>query len=152
MPINVEDIKKLREQTGAGVMEAKKTLEDSAGDYQKALTDLMSKVASKAAKKSDRQTKDGLVASYIHLGGKAGSLVWLACETDFVAKTDDFKKLAQEIALQACTEDFADVDALVASEYVRDDSKKILDLINEVIAKVGEKIEIRDFKKFDVRS
>jgi elongation factor Ts len=152
MAINIEDIKKLREETGAGMLEVKKALEDNGGDYQKALTELMGKVASKAAKKSDRETKDGLVASYIHLGGKAGSLVWLACETDFVAKTDDFKKLAQEIALQVCTEDFVDVEALTNSEYIRDSSKKISDLINEVTAKVGEKIEIRDFKKFDVRA
>ncbi len=152
MTINVEDIKKLREQTGAGVMEVKKALEDNAGDYQKALTELRGRVSAKAEKKAGRETKDGLIASYIHLGGKAGSLVWLACETDFVAKTDDFKKLAQEIALQVCTEDFTDIAALTDSEYARDASKKISDLINEVIAKVGEKIEIKDFKKFDVRS
>jgi elongation factor Ts len=152
MAINIEDIKKLREETGAGMLEVKKALEDNGGDYSKALTELQGKVASKAAKKADRVTKDGIVASYIHLGGKAGSLVWLACETDFVAKTEDFKKLAQEIALQVCTDDYADVEALVSAEYVRDGSKKISDLINEVTAKVGEKIEIREFKKFDVRA
>lgn len=100
MSINVTDIKKLREETGAGVMEVKHALEENGGDYTKAHALLMSKVSAKAAKKSDRVTKDGLVEAYIHLGGKVGSLLWLACETDFVAKTDEFKKLAHEIAMQ----------------------------------------------------
>ncbi len=152
MTINTTDIKKLREQTGAGVMEVKKALEDNNGDYDKTLTVLMSTVAAKAAKKSDRVTKDGLVEPYIHLGGKSGSLVWVACETDFVAKTDDFKKLAHEIAMQVCTEDFENVEQLMSAEYIRDGSKKISDLVNETTAKVGEKIEIRGFCKFDVRS
>jgi elongation factor Ts len=152
MTINVNDIKKLREATGAGVMEVKKALEENNADYNKTLAALMSTVAAKAAKKSDRVTKDGLVEPYIHLGGKAGSLVWLACETDFVAKTDDFKKLAHEIAMQVCTEDFDNIEQLIAAEYIRDGSKKIQDLINETTAKVGEKIEVRGFCKFDVRS
>ena len=151
MTINIEEIKKLREETGAGVLEVKTALSDSDGNYDKAREVLMAKVASKAAKKADRVTKDGLVEAYIHAGGKVGSLLWIACETDFVAKTDDFKKLAHEVALQVCTEEFADVEALLGAEYVRDPSKKISDLINEIIAKVGEKIEIRGFSKFDVR-
>ncbi len=151
MTINVELIKKLRDETGAGIIEAKKALEENNSDYDKAYAVLMSKVSAKAAKKADRVTKDGLVESYIHMGGKMGSLLWLACETDFVAKTDDFKKLAHEIALQICTSDFKEISEVLESEYIRDPSKKILDLINEVIAKVGEKIEIRGFSKFDVR-
>lgn len=152
MAINTEEIKKLREETGAGILEVKKALEDTGEDYEKARQLLMDKVAGKAAKKVDRVTKDGLVEAYIHAGGKLGSLLWIACETDFVAKTDDFKKLAHEIAMQVCTEDFADIASLVNSEYTRDPTKKVLDLINEVIAKVGEKIEIRGFTKFDVRA
>lgn len=152
MAINVEHIKKLREATGAGVMEAKTALESNGGDYDKALGLLLSIVSNKVAKKADRTTKDGLVEPYIHLGGKVGCLVWLACETDFVAKTDDFKKLAHEIALQVCTEDFNEIEDIVNSEYVRDPSKKISDLINETTAKVGEKIEIKGFVKFDVRA
>jgi elongation factor Ts len=152
MAININEIKKLREETGAGILEVKKALEETGEDYDKARQLLMGKVAGKAAKKADRTTKDGLVESYIHAGGKLGSLLWIACETDFVAKTDDFKKLAHEIAMQVCTEDFTDVESLLSSEYIRDPSKKVLDLINEVIAKVGEKVEIRGFTKFDVRA
>lgn len=152
MSINIEDIKKLREETGAGMLEAKKALEANNGSYALAVAELMKQVAAKAAKKQDRVTKDGLVSSYIHAGGKMGSLVCVACETDFVAKTDDFQKLVREIAMQVCTEDYENTEALLNSEYVRDASKKISDLIVETTAKVGEKIEIRGFCKFDVRA
>jgi elongation factor Ts len=152
MQFKIEDIKKLREETGAGVMEVKQTLEQANGDYSQAYATLMAKVGAKAAKKSERVTKDGLVVSYIHAGGKVGSLIILACETDFVAKTDAFKNLAHEIALQACTEEFKDTDALLVSEYVRDPSKKMQDLVNETIAKTGEKIELRNFVRFDVKA
>jgi len=148
---DIESIKKLREETGAGVLEVKNALEETGGDYDKAHAILMKKVAAKAEKKADRVTKDGLVESYIHLGGKAGSLVLLACETDFVAKTDDFKKLAHEIAMQVCTSEYSSVAEVVEAEYIRDPAKKIQDLINEVIAKVGEKIELRSFVRFDAR-
>jgi elongation factor Ts len=148
---NIEEIKKLREETGAGVLEVKQALEDAGGSYEKARELLMSKVKAKAEKKADRVTKDGLVESYIHMGGQAGSLVLVACETSFVAKTDDFKKLAHEIAMQVCTDNYTDVEMLLNSEYIRDSSKKIKDLINETIAKVGEKIEVRSFVRYDVR-
>lgn len=148
---NVEQIKKLREETGAGVLEVKEALEEFNGDYEKAKEKLMKKASAKAAKKADRVTKDGLVESYIHAGGKVGSLVEVACETDFVAKTDDFQKLVKEIAMQVVTGDYENVEELLASEYIRDGSKKIIDMVNEVTAKVGEKIEVRRFVKFDVR-
>jgi elongation factor Ts len=150
MKLNVKDIKSLREETGAGVLEVKKTLEEFEGDYEKAKEKLMGKVGAKAAKKADRVTKDGLVGSYIHAGGKVGSLVTLACETDFVAKTEDFQKLAQELAMQVCTDDYEKIEDLLKDAYIRDSSKTIQDLINEVIAKVGEKIEVKDFVKLGV--
>jgi len=77
-------------------------------------------------------------------------MVLISCETDFVAKTDAFKKLCQEVAMQVCSEDFKDVQQLLDSEYIRDPSKKILDLVNETIAKLGEKIELVKFVKFSV--
>lgn len=150
MELNVKDIKKLREETGAGVLEVKQALEDSGGDYKKAHEELMKKVGSKAAKKSERVTKDGLIVSYIHAGGRVGTLVYMACETDFVARTEDFQKLCKEIAMQAATGDYKTVEELLNDEYIRDPSKKISDLINETIAKVGEKIEIRKFIKYGV--
>ncbi len=150
MELNVKDIKKLREETGAGVLEVKQALENSGGDYKKAHEELMKKVSSKAAKKSERVTKDGLIVSYIHAGGRVGTLVYMACETDFVARTEDFQKLCKEIAMQAATGDYKTVEELLNDEYIRDPSKKISDLINETIAKVGEKIEIRKFIKYGV--
>ena len=102
--INVELIKKLREETGAGVLDVKQALETHGGDEAKAREDLVKKGLVKAAKKSaEREVKDGLVHSYIHAGGKVGSLVSVACETDFVAKTEQFQKLVHEVALQVCT-------------------------------------------------
>lgn len=131
-------------------MEIRDVLEKTGEDFEKAKEELMKKVASKAAKKSDRIAEDGLVYSYIHSSGKVGSLVLLSCETDFVARTDDFQKLCKEVAMQICTEDYENVESLLNSEYIRDPSKKISDLVNETIAKVGEKIEIRRFAKFTV--
>ncbi len=150
MAINVEIIKKSRDETGAVILEIRDVLEKTGEDFEKAKEELMKKVASKAAKKSDRIAEDGLVYSYIHSSGKVGSLVLLSCETDFVARTDDFQKLCKEVAMQVCTEDYENVESLLNSDYIRDPSKKISDLVNETIAKVGEKIEIRRFAKFTV--
>lgn len=147
---NIEIIKKLRDETGAGLLEIRNILEEVGGDFEKAKEKLMKNVASKAAKKSDRIVEDGLVYSYVHNNGKVGSLVLVGCETDFVAKTDDFQKLCKEIAMQICTESYESVEDLLNAEYVRDPSKKVVDLVNEVTAKVGEKIEIRKFVKFAV--
>jgi len=150
MSIDMEKIKKLRDETGAGILEIKSMLEEVDDDFDKAKEELLKKSASKAAKKSDRVAEDGLVYSYIHNSGKVGSLVLLSCETDFVAKTDDFQKLCREVAMQVCTEEYQNVEELLQSEYIRDPSKKIQDLVNEATAKVGEKIEIRKFTKFSV--
>lgn len=150
MQFNIEDIKNLREETGAGVLEVKQALENSAGDVAKAKEALIKNLASKAAKKEGRTAADGLIYSYIHATGKIGSLVEVACETDFVAKTDAFKKLCQEIAMQVCASNFANVTELNGSEYIRDSGKKIQDIVNEATAKTGEKIEIKRFVKFVV--
>ena len=150
MSNNIEIITKLRDETGAGILEIKNMLEEQGDNYDKTKEELLKKSAAKAAKKSDRVAEDGLVYSYIHNSGKVGSLVLLSCETDFVAKTEDFQKLCKDIAMQVCSEDYEDLEKLLESEYIRDPSKKISDLINEAVAKVGEKIEIRKFAKFSV--
>ncbi|AHB40447.1 TPA: translation elongation factor Ts [candidate division WWE3 bacterium] len=150
MELNIKDIKNLREETGAGVLEVKQALENSSGDYANAKEELMKKVGSKAAKKSDRITKDGLIFAYLHAGGRVGTLIYMACETDFVAKTEDFHKLCKEVAMQAATGDYNSVEDLLSDEYIRDPSKKISDLLNETTAKVGEKIELKKFVKYSV--
>jgi len=150
MTVKVQDVKKLREETGAGVMDAKSALEESGGNFEEAKKLLIKRGVAKAAKKASRETKAGLVHSYIHAGGRAGSLVVVACETDFVAATDDFVGLCDEIAMQVCAMDYESVEELLADEYIRDSGKRVGDLVTEVIAKVGENIEVRDFVKFSV--
>jgi elongation factor Ts len=152
MPIDVEQIKKLREETGAGVIEAKQALDENSGDFEKAKSVLEKKIGSKAAKKQDRVTKDGLVYSYIHSGGKLGSLVAVACETDFVAKTDDFIQLCKNIAMQVCTDEYETNESLLNAEFIKDPSKKVKDIIDAVIAKTGEKVELKKFVKFNILS
>ncbi len=147
---DIKKIKQLREYTGAGVMEVKQALEKNNGDLEKAKKELMKKVSAKAAKKADRVAGDGLVYSYIHLNGKLGSLIHMACETDFVAKTDDFQNLCKEVAMQVCTEDIDNVKDLLKAEYMRDASKTVGDLITEATAKLGEKIELKKFIKYSI--
>ena len=98
--IRPDDVKRLREQTGAGIMDCKRALEDSAGDVEKAIAWLREKGLSVAAKKADRVVREGVIASYIHHGARLGVLLELNCETDFVARTDDFQQLARELAMQ----------------------------------------------------
>lgn len=150
MPIAIEDIKKLREETGAGILDVKKALENADGDFDVARKELEEKGIAKAAKKADRIASDGLVHAYVHSGGKLGSMVVVACETDFVARTDDFKKLCQNITLQVCAGEYATVDELLEDDYIKDPGKKVSDLVTEAIAKLGEKIEIKEFAKLSV--
>ena len=98
--IKPEDVKRLREQTGAGIMDCKRALEESGGDYEKAALNLREKGLSTAAKKAGRAAREGIVTSYIHHGSRLGVLLELNCETDFVARTDDFQQLARELAMQ----------------------------------------------------
>ncbi|MCV0403455.1 MAG: translation elongation factor Ts [Chloroflexi bacterium] len=98
--IKPEDVKRLREQTGAGIMDCKRALEESGGDYEKAALFLREKGLSTAAKKAGRAAREGIVTSYIHHGSRLGVLLELNCETDFVARTDDFQQLARELAMQ----------------------------------------------------
>ncbi len=149
--VNIKDIKKLREETNASIMDVKEALEKSSGDFKKAKELLLKRGKVIAANKSAERTVDaGLVESYIHTNGKIGSLILLACETDFVAKTDEFRNLAHEIAMQAATKDYEDAGALLDDEYIRDPSKKVADVITETIAKVGEKIVLSDVVRLSV--
>ncbi len=100
MAISLDQIKKLRELTGAGVLDAKRALEDANGDFDKAAQVLKAKGLATAAKKADRVARQGLIETYVHAGGKVGSMLELNCETDFVARTPDFQELAHDLALQ----------------------------------------------------
>ena len=148
--VAIDQIKKLRAETSVGVIEAKKALEDAGGDFTEAKKLLQERGVAKAAKKSDRPSSEGLVATYVHATGKIASMVELFCETDFVARTEDFKKLSQELAMQVAATDPQGSDELLSQDYIREPSKTVQDLINEVIAKVGENIKVGKLARFEL--
>lgn len=150
MGVNINDLKALREKTSAGVSDCREALEQTGGEVNEAIKLIKKWGLEKAAKKADREVKAGGVFSYIHHTGRLGAILSLACETDFVAKTDDFQKLGKEIALHIASMKPATVEELLEQEYVRDGSKKISDLVKETIGKIGENMSVVDFKVLEV--
>lgn len=148
MAYDINVLKKLRDETQASVSDIKFALEESKGDEKKAKEYLQKRGLEKAGKKEGRETNAGIVETYIHHNLTTGSTVVLTCETDFVGRTDEFKNLAHEIAMQVNAIDPKDLKALLASAYIRDEKKTIEDLIKERIATLGENIKIKDFKRF----
>ena len=148
--IDLKSLKKLRDETSASIADCRRALDESHGDYKKALEWLMKRAAEIAAKKADRETSEGLIESYIHGGGKVGVLVEILCETDFVAKTDEFKHLAKEVAMQIAAMNPKDVDELLKQDYIRDGSKTIEKMVKEVIGKLGENITVKRFVRFEI--
>jgi len=148
--MDIKIIKKLREETGAGVMDTKRALDEAKGDVNKAKEYLKVKEIEKAKKKSNREIKAGKVFSYVHNNGKVAALLKLGCETDFVAKNDNFSKLGDEIVMQIAAMDPTDVKELLDQDYIRDTSKKINDLITDAVSKIGENITIEEFFRQEV--
>lgn len=148
--LNLEQLKKLREETSASIADCRKALDEANGDYKKALTWLKKHGIEKAAKKEGRETGQGIISSYIHGGGRVGVLLELACETDFVAKTADFQNLAKELSMQVAAMHPKDVDSLLKQEYIRDPKQTISDVVKGVIATLGENIIIKKFQRFEV--
>ena len=164
MPVSVDDIKVLREQTGAGVMDCRNALDEADGNLEKAIGLLREKGLSKGQKRSDREIGQGLVEAYIH-GGRIGALVEINCETDFVARTDVFKELAHDVAMQIASMAPAGVTpddlpdgiegepeelALLTQPFIKDPSKTIQDLVNEAVTATGERIKIRRFTRYEL--
>ncbi|MFH0864491.1 MAG: translation elongation factor Ts [Candidatus Gottesmanbacteria bacterium] len=149
--INVDQIKKLREQTGAGIADIKEALEEAKGDEKKALEILKKKGLDKAAKKASRETAAGVVESYIHANKESGAMVVLTCETDFVARNEEFQKLAHEIAMQVCAMNPKDTKELLSQPWIRDEKQTIADIIKSHIAKFGENIKIKEIRKFAIK-
>lgn len=144
MKIDAALIKKIREETGAGVMRVKQVLEEFKGDEAKAVEVLKKEGLEKVEKRSERQTSQGKVFSYNHHSNKIVSVVELFCETDFVAKNELFDELGKNIALQVASMGEEDIEN---QDFIKDGSKKIIDLVKEVIAKTGENIRLgRVFK------
>lgn len=140
--INVTQIKKLREKTGAPVIRVKKVLEEVRGDEKKAFEILQKEGFEKASKRVGRETSQGVIETYVHHSGKVASLVELLCETDFVARNELFRELAHNLALQVASENAQNADELMKQEFIKDPTKKIEDLVKEVVAKTGENIRI----------
>ena len=162
MAISIEAIKALRERTSAGVMDCRNALGDAQGDMEKAVTILHERGFAAAAKRAGRETRQGLLEAYVH-DGRIGAMVEINCETDFVARTDLFRTLAHDIAMQIASmnprviavEDVpADADgpaeeqALLAQPFIKDPSKRIRDLINEAVVSTGEQIRVRRFTRY----
>jgi elongation factor Ts len=193
MEISAQMVKELREKTGAGMMDCKKALAETGGDFDKAINYLREKGIAKAAGKAGRATREGLIVSYIHPGDKLGVMLEINCETDFVARTDDFKVLAKDIAMQiaatnplAVGRDGIDpkiveqekaiyhqqalnegkpekiLDKIVSGKldkfyaeaclmeqpFVKDNEKTVTELLNGMIAKIGENITVKRFARF----
>jgi elongation factor Ts len=143
-------LKKLRSETSASIADCRRALEETDNNYDKAVEWLKKRGLEKAEKKADRETHQGLVEAYIHNGGKVGALVVLQCETDFVARTEEFKNLAREIAMQVAAMNPENVEELLKQDYIRDASVTIEKLIKSVIGKLGENITLREFKRLAI--
>jgi elongation factor Ts len=150
MAIDIKLIKQLREETQVSIADCTKALTEAKGDYEKAIELLKKRGIERAEKKADRETAQGLIESYIHQNGKVGVLLEILCETDFVARTEDFKRLAHEVAMQIAAMNPSGVPALLKQDYIRDGSVNVETLIKQTIGKLGENIVIKQFTRFEI--
>ena len=156
-------VKELRDRTGAGVMAAKKALEEAEGDAEKAGAALAERGLAAAAGRADRETAEGVVASYVHTGNRVGALVQINCETDFVARTAEFTELAHDIAMQVAAmspmyvgkddvpedeDDVPEEGILLEQAFIKDPARTVQDLVAEVAARVRENIRVKRFSRF----
>jgi elongation factor Ts len=163
--VSTEAVKELRERTGAGVMDCKRALEEAEGDMDRATEILRQRGLALAEAKAHRVTTQGLVECYIHAGGRIGAMVELNCETDFVARTDSFKALAHDLAMQVAATGPLSISpddlppgaegdpaelCLLLQPYIRDPSRSINELITEAIAQTKENIQVRRFARFEL--
>ncbi len=149
MVADKNNVQKLREMTGAGVMECKKALEDAEGNFESAVKLIRERGLAKVEKRIGRETGAGMIKAYVH-SDRIGVLVELRAETDFVVRSEPFRELAQEIAMQISAMAPETVEDLLKQSYIRDDSKTVEQLIGEVIAKVGENIRVSRFSRLEV--
>jgi len=163
--ISADRVKELREKSGAGVMDCKRALMDANGDMEKATALLREKGLSQAAKRAGREAEEGVIEAYIH-GGKIGVIVEVNCETDFVARTPDFKTLAHDVAMQIAATDPPSVGEadgaapdgaaspnelpLLQQPFIKDPKKTIADIVRETAAKNGENVVIRRFTRYEL--
>ncbi len=165
MEISVETIKELRNQSGAGVMDGRNALMETGGNIERAMDILKAKSLANAEKRTDKVTAQGIVDSYIHAGGRIGAMVEVNCETDFVARTEEFKVLTHAIALQvaamapkyiakedipAGSNEVPEQVCLLEQPFIKDQGCTIRDIISQTIAKTGENIKVRRIARFEL--
>lgn len=165
MEIPIARVKELRDQSGAGIMECRNALLAAGGDMEKAIQILKQRSLFHAQKKANRATTQGIIETYVHTGGRIGAMVEVNCETDFVARTDEFKELAHHLAMQVAAQDpkfiskeevpeGADIEpqtaCLLLQPYIKNPNKTVQDIIVETIAKVGENIKVARFARFEL--
>ena len=165
MSVSTADVKKLREQTGAGIMECRNARAETGGDFAKAAEVLRERGQQRAEKKSGREAKQGLIEPYIHAGGRVGALVELNCETDFVARTEQFRTLAHDIAMQVAATNPSSVSGEVAAAqadgaeeelplldqpFIKNEKVTIGELVKQHIASLGENIVVRRFVRYEL--
>ena len=151
--ITVQQLKELRQRTGAGMLDCRQALEQAEGNMEQAIEHLRKQAVAEAAKRAARLTGEGQIGSYIHHDARVGALVEVNCETDFVARTDDFRSLVRYLAEQvaATPADTLDTEAsLLEQPWIRDPSRTIGDLVNETSARVGENVRVRRFTRFRI--
>ena len=141
---DLDTLKELRDETGLSFDRIKKALDEAGGDKACASELLRSQAGQAAERKADREVHEGLIGSYVHTNGKLGSMVALACETDFVARNDDFKSLARDLAMHASAMRPATTDEMLSQPFVKDPSVTVKEVINQAIAKLGENIKLTE--------
>lgn len=165
MEISVDLVKALRDETGAGILACKEVLERTEGDYEQAVAILREQGLAVAAKKAARATHDGLIEAYVHPGSRVGAMVEVNCETDFVARTPEFRELAHDLAMQVAAMDPQYVSredipegvvvnpeeaCLLEQPFIKDPTRTILDLVNDMVAKVRENIRVSRLCRFSL--
>ncbi|MBU3935082.1 elongation factor Ts [Patescibacteria group bacterium] len=148
--IIIEKVKKIREETGLSVMQIKKAVEEAKGDEKKAKEILLKMGLEKVKARNARETKQGRVATYTHNTGKIGAMVELLCETDFVARNESFMALASDLCLQMAAIGAKNAKEFLAQDFIKDGTRKVGDLIDELNVKFGEKIVLGRFERFEI--
>lgn len=149
MKFSIEDIQKLREITGAGVMDCQRALKEADGNFDRAVELIREKGLFKVEKRAGRETGAGLIHSYVH-NERIGVLIDLRAETDFVVRSEPFRKLIHELAMQVAAAAPKNIEELLNQPYIKDEKKKVADLVNEVISTVGENIKINNFYRMEI--
>ncbi len=150
MNITTGQIKKLREKCGAGIMECRRALEEAEGKEEKALEIIKERGLKVAEEKKTRETKQGVIEAYSHGGGRVVSVVELLCETDFVARNEEFRALAHELSMQVAAMKPKNIEELLAQPYIREPNETVADLVNGLVGKIKENIKIGRIARFEL--